>query len=115
MDNHAETGGPPGQMRLTEEARVGLDLPLGLGSGDCSPADEHLDQCLRHRIDFLARVKRKEDAAGGWHAEWSVIGIAPSVPARTGIAVGRSRWRNRARACIETDNGFLGIAIARDA
>lgn len=56
---------PPGQLRLTEEARIGLGLPLSLWFGDCSPADARLDQHLRQRIDFLAHFKRKEDAAGG--------------------------------------------------
>lgn len=38
---------PAGQPRLTEEARIGLGLPLTLWFGDCSPADARLHQ--RHR------------------------------------------------------------------
>lgn len=59
-----------GQLQLTEEARIGLGLPLTLWFGDCSPADARLHQRLRQRIDFLAHFKRK---GGRWLA---VIGTA---------------------------------------
>lgn len=66
---------PAGQLRLTEEARIGLRLPLTLWFGDCSPADARLNQLHRQRIDFLAQLERK---GGGRLAEWSVIGMASS-------------------------------------
>lgn len=64
---------PAGQLRLTEEARIGLGLPLTLWFGDCSPADARLHQRHRQRIDFLPQFKRK---GGRRLAEWSVIGTA---------------------------------------
>lgn len=60
-------------LRLTEEARIGLGLPLTLWFGDCSPADARLHQRHRQRIDFLAQFERK---GAGRLAEWSVIGTA---------------------------------------
>lgn len=46
---------PAGQPRLTEEARIGLGLPLTLWFGDCSPADARLHQ--RHRGLDDARLR----------------------------------------------------------
>ncbi|MCK1569469.1 hypothetical protein IVB08_37135 [Bradyrhizobium sp. 173] len=74
---------PAGQLRLTEEARIGLGLPLTLWFGDCSPADARLHQRVRQRIDFLAHFFRRK--GGRWLAEWSVIGTA------IGAGVDRSR------------------------
>lgn len=61
---------PAGQLRLTEEARIGLGLPLTLWFADGSPADARLHQRPRQRIDFSAHFKRK---GGRWLA---VIGTA---------------------------------------